>query len=69
MSYGEDLWSLMGQLLTAQYMRKALQALKDRVLVDGLWIYAPRDDIYLSIYPSLGPFKGPENLGPLWINP
>ena len=24
MSYGEDLWSLMGQLLTAQYMRKAL---------------------------------------------
>ena len=28
---------------------KALQALKDRVLVDGLWIYAPRDDLPLHL--------------------
>ena len=28
---------------------KALQSLKDRVLVDGLWIYAPRDDLPLHL--------------------
>ena len=28
---------------------KALQALKDKVLVDGIWIYAPRDDLPLHL--------------------